>query len=913
MKGDQKMSNNISRNTTESELTRANAYTVNTFNLDETEKSIIAAKSNSFNYLKNLQSSYMQVYRFNLNESDLYINQKRNVSVSIDKDFIDNQLRKRYKDSEYYNKYLQISTVLSNSDIFSFAPIVFIDGKMIYSFEIKAALDGHTDISFPHIIHKKSFMTTNHNIEIILVKNMIIRSFIIKKSVIMNRQGVLIYSDTNIKFDNNVVFISMRKASSQNDNNVEGTNIYTASVSEDGNLVIDMTNKYISKFISNCEWVEIAVIMHKNIYSTGDPKKICVRIDNNDKSAIAITEPSDNSHYNMVIPPENLFILRVNKQTDEHIYENNRDVILHYPKIYEIMSNDIDKDLYEYKVFYFYNEARKSFNYRDKYEYIHKYISDTMSMSLESAVNKLLYTNYSNSALQTYYLKLLNYDDETYHYDYNDFSDTYYPYNMDYKIEKMNEFIIKDPYTLSDYAKNVSTPSSVYYLYIKDIDLTNRIRYNTNDEASNDSDKFELNEPCYLFRFMNNDGTFLDLRFFIDGILYPDPTYICDGTTDYIYIPVRLINDDSYIEVEKFYTYTITKQITINSTTEGVTVEFEHNDDISPTLYDLYITSIDGKKMNRELFKIYTLVDFGEYDASDYIYRLSENISFILEADYIIDEITNELYINMVEEYDEVDESIMLIDDVCQDDDNGRLPIKHMLLNKIKIFCNDNDIVGKPIKLNIDKNPQIINTVVGEDTSTEIPVYYFNNTLTDKTSYMRTFINGKMIPFEYEVNDDNGQFYIIPNCTTSADDIITLDITPFSYKLIYETEAIPEDFIIDLSDYLDKPFNTKYYDVYLNGRKLCDRNICAITPTLIKIFNVHSKNNLYIYQKDRDYEFYGFKTGFHVPLDKFLNSGVISNNDRIEIINNVIYDNCGNFDDGDNIETNWNNLYGIIK
>ena len=105
------MTDNITLNRTELPITRANAYTNNTFSLTETGISITTTRNNSFNYLKDLQNAYMRIYRFNLDESNLYINHNRCLSISVDKDLIDTPLRKEYRKSSFYNKYLHIDTI----------------------------------------------------------------------------------------------------------------------------------------------------------------------------------------------------------------------------------------------------------------------------------------------------------------------------------------------------------------------------------------------------------------------------------------------------------------------------------------------------------------------------------------------------------------------------------------------------------------------------------------------------------------------------------------------------------------------------------------------------------------------------------------------------------------------------------
>ena len=114
-------------NRTEYPVNHANAYTNNTFSLPKTEKNLKRVMFNSFNYLKDLQKSYVSIHRFNLTEKDLYMDYNNKICFTIDKDFIDFSLRKEYRASSYYNKYVDLSVLCANPDIFAYIPIIIID------------------------------------------------------------------------------------------------------------------------------------------------------------------------------------------------------------------------------------------------------------------------------------------------------------------------------------------------------------------------------------------------------------------------------------------------------------------------------------------------------------------------------------------------------------------------------------------------------------------------------------------------------------------------------------------------------------------------------------------------------------------------------------------------------------------
>lgn len=67
-------------------------------------------------------------------------------------------------------------------------------------------------------------------------------------------------------------------------------------------------------------------------------------------------------------------------------------------------------------------------------------------------------------------------------------------------------------------------------------------------------------------------------------------------------------------------------------------------------------------------------------------------------------------------------------------------------------------------------------------------------------------------------------------------DIIYIDVTPFRYRRVYYKEEIPSGTtLIDLRDYINKPFDIRYYDVYMNCRKLSLENVISIFTLGINI------------------------------------------------------------------------------
>lgn len=900
-------------NNTAYEYGLVNAYTNNTFDLPKVETSIKLTIENSFNYLKNLQRSYIDICRFSLTEDDLYLTSDNKLCISLDKDFIEGAKRKDYRYSSLYNTFITIDTVAKNPEIFSFMPLVFIDGKSIFSFQIKSSLDGHTVIMFTHIDMIKTFFNSPHSIEVVFLKNANFYRFITNKYVLENYNWVLSKSLTGItKLNGNKYFMFLR-----NTKDKYSTNIFEVNIDDNGNLIIDKNNLLIYDFFINNKEVEVCVVIPSNLYEIEGTKEIHNRIDNNRLSSLVRISPDENSYYTMPIPTQNLFILKRNKNTNELVYENNKQVILHYPNIYEIMSDDEDPDEFEYKIFYFYKQMQDMLKYENHYKYIHRYFARKMNMSFDKTFETLLYTQISDEHLQNYFFSIFDYEDADYFYNHGDFFVTKKPYDFDYKIDKMKEFIEKNPKVLEKYGKEVENPHDIYFLLVKNIDLSKRLRNDTTQEAIKDSDKYSFNDPCYVFMFRNDGLNNLDLRFFIDGLLCTECFQLHINEMEYIYVPTKYVKEDSYIEVERFETYTFLKSIEFDSTSEGVVIEFNKDEFIEPTLYDLFITDLDKNIISRQKFKIYSLIDLNQYDISDYV---NDNIDFneiLMNNTVIEDPETGEVYIDIDELFESDDMSIILDSgDTILDGNNIRLPFKYTELSKIKVFCMSEEDVGKPFLFTINKIPYLCHKKMAKSGLPKIQLFNGAVQWRQMPSYIRTFLNGRFIPMDFDIYEETPmKTYFIPKCFIDKDDVLSIDISPYSYELEFHLKEIPENFVVSFDGKLSKPFNTHYYDIYLNGKKLNDTNLQQITPDKIKLFNVSSRYNLYIYRRDRDIEYFGFKGTTSIPIDEVLNSDQFPDDDKNSIIEDIIYDHHNKEDvtPGSNTENDVDVLIDVDK
>ena len=100
-----------------------------------------------------------------------------------------------------------------------------------------------------------------------------------------------------------------------------------------------------------------------------------------------------------------------------------------------------------------------------------------------------------------------------------------------------------------------------------------------------------------------------------------------------------------------------------------------------------------------------------------------------------------------------------------------------------------------------------------------------------------------------------------------------------------------DDLLLNLKNIITKPFDIRYYDVYINGRKMSLNNVMSITPWEITFVNLKSNYNLIIYERDRDWEYFGLNYKediYYLTLDHLLEKNLISEEEKKKLIKEII-------------------------
>lgn len=435
----------------------------------------------------------------------------------------------------------------------------------------------------------------------------------------------------------------------------------------------------------------------------------------------------------------------------------------------------------------------------------------TNEVSLYQSVFNTTVSDYANGKVPSF---ILNYAPYNRDYSISNYQATRTDFDhFKYKVQTLNDFISNNAEYLRKYLYNQYDSSNSYYIDCSTIDLSSKLRNNNYSEVTYTSDRKVFTESRYLFvlnKWGGGDDQ-LHYRFFVDGILYyPDEVY-SDETYEYYYIPTRLITSTTKIEIEKFNTIRFETQVTFSTLSEYKTLTF----------------TTDKTLLASDIF----LIDAGTRQ-------------YISDTQF-------DIYVPI-------------------DGTNTALPkgSHYKLPGRFSIKLTDSSLLSKPINMIVEQTFYYQYKKIATDYDRG-DVFVFNTLSQNDVAYIRLFKNGRMLLREHtyarfgDTLDD--EKFVASLITKQVGEEYIIDYTPFRYTEVYHQMSLPANGFVDLRGYIDKPFDLKWFDVYVNGRKLNYNNIDIITPTIIFVKNVSSRRHFVILQKNRDDEF--FKLGTSLSHD----------------------------------------------
>ena len=729
-------------------------------------------------------------------------------------------------------------------------------------------------------------------------------------------------------------------------------------------------------------------------------------------SPICVIEKSDGHPFNLPIPVEDILVLK--RISDGSTYNGQYEMYdidadeygrkvyaeVHYPNHYLVKDDNMEVgDMY--RILYFYNETAIEYKYKSRWDYFYRYVKQTFhTYSEEEAINILYnntpYTTEAFNELCAVFRKLFSYDPFDYRYDNIDFvkkfdSDEFIEHPnpgtgmigyidpetgerievpvdplsssmYEYQVKRLKDFIAEDSNNLRDYVKIQKKISEVYYMYASDVDLESRIRTDTTRELHNDTYVFD--EEMYLFVFVESDESEDTIIYpWVDGLLAMDMRQYYEDGLYFIYIPTRLVNENSYIELEVRHSFTFRSTIYIaekgpsgaryinlgSMKSGGYWEECNQNDTgaryvVIDSEYDA--SDVPNKIRYSELPKAITGTN--GLKPRTYVRYVSFQVPFSSDVIPTLEDIT---FYDESNPDVELDKSLFNVSRCAYDSDfatnDGGNPLAvFTTMDSIKIEALDDSVADRNIIVAIKKVGMYRNLHMTRRSYPNIGMNTFNVPL--KEGYVKLYRNGRAIPESMIAIVGNGR-RMQALFELQDGDNFGVDISPFKSRLVYSLDRIPEyrrpiqgdtvtikvvtdeeyesavvkdslapisivardipdiavnEFvaydnryaIINLVDdegepILNKPFDIKYYDVFLNGRKLNETNCFGEGETILHIINVNSRYCLEIYERERDEEYYGWKsndTQYFFELDELLTLTTLSEDDKHWIIDDII-------------------------
>lgn len=673
---------------------------------------------------------------------------------------------------------------------------------------------------------------------------------------------------------------------------------------KDGEFIAYLTDDIVNKIIAHNLNVYISIWFIERLYHHKFYTGLTKTVASGDGADLLVVQKDELIPYKTPIPVENFMVFKKTEGTGFLLKKNNDMLEMFYPNIYHIKDSEL-RSGDEYDIYYFYYDS-SDFKYTVLFDFYYSFLIHLYGdKSIENIINDIyynkadlsMYTADQKDEFKNIFEKILDYKYFNHQYGETDFLHRYLPIPgnndkepVEYKIETLKEWIRVEPWVLRDYVLDQNKLGASYHLFTNTIDLSTRIRYSTEEEIGTPSMRFD--EPRYVFAF-NNEQEYpilLSCRVFVDGILVGDLYQERHLFMDYLYIPMDMVTDDSYIEIEIFPGYEYEKDIYF--TTERDTIKVIGN--TLTILYDQEVIDEGSINMNDDLGFVdeHESIDINDVNKEEDVTlkTIDRGDIFPTISDvYLLNEDKTEIY-----EKDKFDFTIhypQLDAELINGESGTNKPIIYTRLSSFSIKPHDEELLRKPLHLKITKIPRTIRFIAKRQGYAYIELA--DNDLILDTEYMRVYKNGRLMSqSKFIIKSVYNRPRILFLDWFKAGDIIYIDITPYRYKEIYYQEELSkDDTLIDLRSIINKPFDIRYYDVYINGRKLSLNNVFSITPWQMTLVNLKSNYNLVIYERERDWEYFGLDYNeniYYYTLDDLLKSGVVSDNIKNEIIKEII-------------------------
>lgn len=855
---------------------------------------------------------------------DLYLDDKRQVCMNINFDMIDTECRGMYRSSKFYMKDLMMPDIMDNPNIFRYLAFAIVDRQTTLNIKLYPYEKG-TKVIFSELTSLDLYNNTDsqifHDICVIFIKNEGLGFHIVDKEEAIT--GKVSFSPKTDKDGLYFVFLNGRKN--------QHSHLLPARY-EDGFIHYELDEKSRDVIKNAKDFVEVSIIFFQGLFVhnyTGTEDG-CILVDKKERETpdgyIDVIEGNffvptlNGSILPMPIPEDNIMIMKFINDHFEPCYQC--EVNLHYPNIYQITDpNMVEGD--KYKVYFSYRDL-PDIRYTPLFDFYWNYLENRYSdkYSVEEIINLIYFkkkgyetntfipestTNgdsYSKRILEgdmldafySLFEKMMQYLDFKYIYGTPDFMTNYIGENIprQYKIARMFEFERANWEVLPKYVKSQRRKETLFHFFTNTINLSGRFRRSTRledkegkigffansatiSEATNpnaflvtdneDYDRqyevyiedvkviipsvnvgdyvaFDKLTDRYVFAFKNPGKNFLGLKVFVDGLLCSDLVHINSIGVDYLYIPAYMVNENSYIMMElEWSAENVDMQVLeYSNNTEWKAIHLIEQENVEYTMNDIVITS--GERV-------------------------------LNPTEYTLNLVRNKISYSMFDERHNVENKYGSVIDV-----------DIQLTN----FVGDFPAI---VTVKINKTSYVAYGLAERNGYPRFDTTQLKANFDMKHS--RLYHKGRLCPsYAYRVIDSQGRNYVQSRIFCYRGDSYYFEYSPFAKELICSLEKFSPNDIFDFSKYGDKPLDPEYYEVYVNGRRLGLPNLFPFGPHHAVFRGLKSDCLIEIFEKERDYEYFGYskifvngETFFFVPND-LINQVFMTEEEAKVIIDNYI-------------------------
>ena len=712
--------------------------------------------------------------------------------------FVRPELRKKYRKSELYNTAMDQKTIASNPDIFRYNHLVFINGDYIFTTEIYPQ-ETKTGIIIDVASNRNEHGLTYKDFVRYKQENPIVTVIMVPNfgfSTLSTNQYVLDKYQKRIPFER-----------------VDNSGAFTENTICMLNAEEGLARRFWSPKIF-CNIEDESVDFQDNLGAGGKVYNMAFITLSTLYDVQSVTKecPYLQLHTKMPCPKEHLIIM-IQGKDGNYRFGYNVEIKMYYPNIYEFSGiQDGETGL----VFIIQDEdmvtqSEEYMNELSKYEEYIKMLPQYEDGSIPEIIK--------------------HYRPSSFIYSIDDYeSSIYVPDTMNYKVQKLHKAIYENPLALVVYLDLLNLPIDKFFLDMEKLDLPSRVR---RDSSREDTDHgvpvAHFKEDRYVFAMNRHlvDTRSYGFRIFIDGLFQLDNTYtILPGPNFYfIYIPVSKITPTTMIEIERYKLFTIEQHGRTDSLDKPI-LELDFSKDRQMIGY------------SREIYAV-------DLDTMMYIPK-------------------KHLRIDVLYKFAERGNKWTTIPD-------GRnIPLE----NKVRVYVTDERYLNKPLRAGIQRRMSMATGDVYHEkeieSNSDVVYWYTKGTIrnfggNDRGNY-RVFNNGRiLLPIQYYINLSEkygGEDFFRTGTELHEGDRFTIDHVPAQFRVVYyqhEIDVKNKKGYVDLDGKLALPISLKWYDIYLNGRRLHKKNIEIISPTRFYVQGVESRLHLMIVVKNRDTEI------FHLP------------------------------------------------